>query len=224
MISAVIFDMDGLMLDSEPLYKFMWQQAAADLGYHMSDELYAKLIGRNIANASKIAADEFGPAFPLEVFRERCKASQPEIYRQSIPKKPGLDALLDFLDSRAIPKAIATSTPRESTLSQLNMTGLLPRFKAVTAGDEVANGKPAPDLFLLAADRIGVNPSACLALEDSEYGIVGADRAGMTAFWVRDLQPLSPEVERLAKGKFNSLREVQERLESMFAGRTAGSA
>ena len=130
-------------------------------------------------------------------------------------KKPGLDELLDLLDSLHVAKAVATSTVRQTATTQLAAAGLLDRFEVVATGDEVGNGKPSPDLFLLAAQRLGIEPVHCLVLEDAEAGVIAAHRAGMMVFVVPDLKPPSAEVRRLANGVFESLAAVVSRVETL---------
>ena len=154
-IKAVIFDMDGLMLDTEPLYRAAWQQAATETGYNLSDAVYFRMIGRSIADAERVILDEFGLGFPMPAFRKRCQELESAFEDGPLPKKYGLDGLLALLDSRRLPKAVATSTRRKIAASQLAATGLLHRFDVIATGDEVVNGKPAPDLFLLAAQQLG---------------------------------------------------------------------
>jgi HAD superfamily hydrolase (TIGR01509 family) len=217
-IDAVIFDMDGLMLDTEPIYKVAWQRAAIECGYPISEELYFVLIGRTRVDGEKILLDAFGPAFSVESFREACGRCEATAFAERLPaKKPGLDDLLAFLDSRGVPKAVATSTERWLAAHQLGGLGLLDRFSVLATGDEVANGKPAPDLFLLAAQRLSVVPSKCLVLEDSEAGIVAAHRAGMQVYAVPDLKQPSPAIEALAHGKFDSLSAVERQLRRQLA-------
>src|ERR1700679_1438533 len=137
-IRAAIFDMDGLMLDTEPGYRIAWEQAAADCGYQIPDELYARLIGRSRIEGERELAAAFGPPFPEEAFHEACLKREADVFHATaLPKKPGLDALLDFLDARGVVKAVATSTVRETAVPQLAAAGLLPRFAVLATGDEV---------------------------------------------------------------------------------------
>lgn len=201
------------MLDTEPAYRIAWQAASAECGYELPDPLYVTLIGRGRSEGEQTLVDAFGPRFPVDEFRAVCLRREAEMFETtSVPKKPGLDQLLDLLDSRSIAKAVATSTERRTAVAQLFAAGLLDRFTAVATGDEVVNGKPAPDLFLLAAQRLGVQPVHCIVFEDAEAGTIAADAAGMTVFIVPDLKQPSPEVQRLAKGVFPSLTEVAEHL------------
>lgn len=212
-ISAVIFDMDGLMLDTEPLYKIAWQRAAAECGHPISEDLYSTLIGRSRAEGERILAEAFGRAFSVEAFKGACARCEASAFAENLPAvKPGLESLLAYLDARGLSTAVATSTERSIAEAQLQGLGLWSRFHAVATGDEVINGKPAPDLFLLAAQRLGIEPARCLVLEDSEPGILAAHRAGMRVYCVPDINQPSGEIVALADGVFGSLHEVQSAL------------
>jgi HAD superfamily hydrolase (TIGR01509 family) len=213
LIKAAIFDMDGLMLDTEPAYRVAWQAASAECGYDLPDPLYFTLIGRGRSEGEQTLVDAFGPEFPVDAFRAACLRREAAMFDTTAPpKKPGLDELLELLDSRKIVKAVATSTERRTAVAQLTAAGLLNRFDAVATGDEVVNGKPAPDLFLLAAQRLGVEPVHCIVFEDAEAGTIAAHRAGMRVFIVPDLKQPSPEVRNLAAGVFESLTAVAHHL------------
>lgn len=206
--AAVIFDMDGLMLDTEPLYRAAWKKAAAEFGYTLTDEVHGRIMGHSTAGAERVVFEEFGAAFPMDEFRARRRKLEAEFQNAPLPKKPGLDELLDLLDSRGLRKAVATSTRREMAIAQLTVNGLIHRFDAVATGDEVQNGKPAPDLFLLAAQRLRVEPASCLVLEDAAPGVLAAHRAGMPVYVVPDLQPPPEEVLQLTSGGYRTLLEV----------------
>jgi beta-phosphoglucomutase-like phosphatase (HAD superfamily) len=186
-IGAVIFDMDGLMLDTEPLYKVAWQAVAEELGHPLDDRSYARLVGRPTDDCERELVGQFGPDFPLDQFRVRWPVRwQAEVAVHGIPQKPGLLEFLAFLDGHGLPVAVATSSERDYTVFSLRHAGLEGRFSVVVTGDEVARGKPAPDIYLEAARRLRVAPGACVALEDSEAGILAASRAGMRAVLIPD--------------------------------------
>jgi HAD superfamily hydrolase (TIGR01509 family) len=215
LILAVIFDMDGLMLDTEPLYRFAWKRASAECGFDLTDEIYKQLVGRSRNDGFKALVNAFGTEFPLQKFQACVQKWEANAFSSTpIAKKTGLDALLKFLESRKMPKAVATSTERHKAMHTLNTAGLLERFVTVVAGDEVARGKPFPDIFLLAAERLGVEPAACLVLEDAESGVVAANAAGMQVYMVPDLVPPSNATRHLAQGVFTSLADVLKNLET----------
>jgi HAD superfamily hydrolase (TIGR01509 family) len=204
---AVIFDMDGLLLDSEPLYRITWQTAAGELGCPIDDEFYEQFVGRGNDEAERLLLERFGDSLPLDEFRVRWRRDWDQRVDAEPPaRKPGAIELIDVLDQRGIPKALATSTPRAMALRCLG--DLAPRFAAFAFGDEVEHSKPAPDLFLLAAERLGIAPEKCLVLEDSEAGVRSARAAGMQVIMVPDLVEPSEEVAAMAMHVCRSLRDV----------------
>ena len=210
------------MLDTEPSYRAAWQKASEQCGYTLSDTDYLNFIGRSTVEAEKLLVEKFGEEFPLEEFRVVCEQAESEVFSgKPFAKKPGLDEMLAFLESRNIRKAVATSTVRRRAVPRLELAGLSERFEFVTTGDEVSRGKPFPDLFLLAAERFGISPSECLVLEDSEPGVTAAGRAGMQVFMVPDLSAPSETCLRLATATFDSLsaivRHLQQRSDSTGA-------
>jgi len=196
-VLAVVFDMDGLMLDTEPLYKVAWQDASAELGYVLDDGSYVRLVGRPTPDCERELVAQFGPGFPLDRFRGRWpELWHAQVAANGIQRKPGLLELLEFLEAQQLPLAVATSSEKADVALSLRHAGLDGRFPVVVTGDEVSRGKPAPDIYLEAARRLGVNPAACLALEDSEAGILAASRAGMRALLVPDwTQPSATAVQ-----------------------------
>lgn len=202
---AVIFDMDGLLLDSEPLYRATWKAAASSLGFPIDDVLYERFVGRGNAESELILREHFGEDFPLAEFHSRWSRDFDDRV-STIARKPGAIELLAALEKRAIPKALATSSPRVLALRCLG--DLASRFAALAFGDEVSHAKPAPDLFLLAAQRLGIEPTDCLVLEDSEAGIRAARAAGMDVIMVPDLVAPSDEIVSMATLVCETLHEV----------------
>lgn len=209
-IKAVIFDMDGLLLDTESLYRIIWKQACSELGYEISDDFYAAFVGRPTADCESLLSHTFD-AFQIERCRERRKVLWTEnLAGDGIQLKAGVLELLDFLEQRGLPRAIATSTHRVEAEEYLGELGS--RFQVVATGDEVRRGKPAPDIFKLAASRLGVEPGNCLVLEDSPLGATGALAAGMTVVIVRDVVQPTEELARRAHRVCPSLHAVREML------------
>jgi HAD superfamily hydrolase (TIGR01509 family) len=205
---AVIFDMDGLMLDTEIIYHRAWQNAAADFGYHVDDEFFHSLIGIRTEECEEMIRATLDDAFPLDAFRLRWPQRWQEIVEiESIVRKPGLLELLDLLEERGIPKAVATSSTQAEAEYSLTITQLRTRFPVVVSGDQVLHGKPAPDIFLAAARQLGVDPTHCMAFEDSSAGAIAASAAGMRTYMVPDL--VQPSTEARAQATvLNSLHQA----------------
>jgi HAD superfamily hydrolase (TIGR01509 family) len=196
-VGAVVFDMDGLMLDTEPLYKVAWQSGCRELGYDLPDATYSTLVGRPTPACERVLLNALGADFPLGAFRERWPSIwQASAARDGIHPKPGLFPLLAFLRSRGIPTAVATSSETHFTEFSLSRAGLSGVFQAIVTGDQVERGKPAPDIYLAAAGLLGVAPDRCFALEDSEAGAVAASTAGMITLLVPDWVPASAVARR----------------------------
>ena len=214
--TALIFDMDGLMLDSEPLYQAAWQAAARELGYDLDAELYLSLVGRSSVEADRAFQQIFGEQFPVEAFNDRWdKLWQQLIKTQGVPLQTGLLPLLDWVDQQAIVKAIGTSSNSAEAELCLSLAGIRDRFSTLVTVDQVAAGKPAPDIFLAAAAQLQVEPVCCLVLEDSNAGVQAADAAGMAVVMVPDLQTPSAASAAIAQHIFPSLKDVLSWLQSL---------
>jgi HAD superfamily hydrolase (TIGR01509 family) len=180
--------MDGLMIDTERPVQACCLQAAERLGVVLDVEFYERaLVGRGWAECDAALLARFGTGFPLDRF----KVSFGELWdahvaAHGISTKPGLHELLTFLKGRLIPFAVATSTHRREAEFCLEKAGIRDRFSILVAGDEVERGKPEPDIYLEAASRLGVAPRQCVALEDSNAGVLAAARAGMLTLMVPD--------------------------------------
>jgi HAD superfamily hydrolase (TIGR01509 family) len=210
---AVVFDMDGLLVDSERMARSVLQAAAADCGFSLSDEVYLTLIGCGPEDADTMLSEHFGATFDVPAFRNRRKVRMRELVRAApVPLKPGARELLEFVTKSEIPIGLATGSSRKDVRRRLG--GLAELFRAVATRDDVARGKPNPDLYLAAAASLGVDPAECLAVEDSFSGVRAAASAGMTVLMVPDLAEPTPEVARLAAGVYGSLVEVREALEA----------
>jgi HAD superfamily hydrolase (TIGR01509 family) len=210
--------MDGLMLDTESLAKHVWHQASLNLGFPLSDDIYLNYIGRTDEDCERDLIRRFGTAFPLDEFRVRTiQLWKRKVAREGIRTKPGLIELLSLLDDRGIPTAVATSSQSTFARSKLRRAGLSSRFDIVVTGDQVANGKPAPDLFLEAARRLNVDSRHCVALEDSEAGVIAASRAGMIPIMIPDLKSPSDDARRTAFRVLASLDEAGELIAGLLS-------
>ena len=207
-VAAIILDMDGLMVDTEPLYKIAWQQASSEVGFDLDDRRYAMIVGRTMAGCERVLAEEFGPTFPVERVRARRPVLwREEVERSGIQPKPGLLELLAFADTHGIATAVATSTNAETAAFTLGRAGLAARIGTVVTGDQIAHSKPAPDIYLEAARRLGVEPHACIAIEDSEAGVLSIANAGMRGILVPHW-PASDLATRTAYRVVDSLHEA----------------
>jgi len=213
---AVIFDMDGLLLDTETLAARAWRECAAAHGAAFDDALALRLLGRNFADCSTLVRAHYAAPYPVDQVLGGWHAAYDAIVeREGVELKRGVHEILDWLDEVGLPRAVATSTRRARAESKLEAAGVLRRIDALVGGDEVPRGKPAPDLPLEAARRIGVAAPACVVLEDSEPGVRAALAAGMHVFMVPDLVEPSPELLVTGVVVARSLHDVRERLAAL---------
>ena len=214
MIRAVICDLDGLLFDSERRTRTAWQAAMRSLGHELDDVFYTTLIGRKIAISEGMVAERF--AIEATTFRERWRAEHHHLVVSGpVAPRPGALELIAWLEQRAIPRAIATSSIRSD--AERTLGPVLDRFHAIVTGDQVARGKPDPEIYLRAAAALGIDPQECAALEDSEPGIAAAHAAGMRAMMVPDLKQPSDEVRAIAHGIYPSLVEARHEIERLLA-------
>jgi HAD superfamily hydrolase (TIGR01509 family) len=207
--AGVVFDLDGLVLDSERIYCRAWQQAAGELGFFLTEEVYAQFVGISNNEAERLLAESMGAGFPVEKFAVLWHRHWEAISRQErIPSKPGFEELMVLLQDDKVPRAIATSSDGPDVLHSLGERAAY--FSAIVSRDQVRYGKPAPDLYLEAASRLGLEPGACLALEDSEVGMHSACAAGMAVILVPDMKQPSAEAYQQAFRVCSSLHEVRE--------------
>jgi HAD superfamily hydrolase (TIGR01509 family) len=210
---AAIFDMDGLMIDTEAIYRVAWQGAARKCGFEISDELYDRFTGRPIPACEALLMQVLEDSVPdlparMEPFRVlRREAWLAHVEEHGIPRKPGLIELLDELAARGIPISVATSSAREDALFCLGE--MAARFQTITTGCEVTHGKPAPDIFLLALERTEKEASECLVFEDSEAGVEAAHAAGIPVIMVPDLKPASEQARKRALRVCYDLHEAR---------------
>ena len=216
--AAVIFDMDGLMLDTESLAARAWEHAAAKTKVEFSAVLCRRMIGRNGASCRELLAQHYGRAFPIERLMDAWNEAYTTLVQtEGVAVKTGLAELLDLLEAMNIPKAVATSSGHVGATAKLERASLLHRFPVLVGGDQVAHGKPAPDIFLAAAARLRISPHDCIVLEDSEPGVAAAWAAGMTPIMVPDLHQPSDELMARELIVMHSLHDVCEHLSAARA-------
>ncbi|AKC86444.1 HAD family hydrolase [Pseudoxanthomonas suwonensis] len=213
---AVIFDMDGLMLDSERAINACMARAALELGHDLPETLWLQMIGGGDGLCRRLLAERIGDAATV-VLLERVETMYDAVADAGIDHRPGVVDLLELLVARRIPRAVATSTRRPLAMRKLAAAGLLRYFDAVCTSSDVARPKPAPDVYLLAAATLGVAPSLCLVLEDSPTGVRAALAAGMTPVQVPDMLEPDDDVRALRHRIVDSLAAAQRLLEARLA-------
>ena len=213
---AVVFDMDGLMLDSERAINECMARAASDLGHELPASLWLQMIGGGDGLCRRLLADRIGADATVELLA-RAEAMYDVVADAGIAHRPGIIDLLDWLVARGIPRAVATSTRRPLAMRKLAAAGLLPYFDAVATSSDVAAQKPAPDVYLLAASKLGVAPARCLVLEDSPTGVRAALAAGMTPVQVPDMLVPDDAARALGHRIVASLGDAQRLLEARLA-------
>lgn len=201
--------MDGTLLDTERVAQEAFFAACDELGIAPRMDLLRRCVGAAQSIAREVIREGFGPALDCDAFFQGWNRHFAQLSRVTpAPLKEGALALLDAVDELALPMAIATSSGTVHAVDKLRRAGVLQRFKAVIGADQVMRPKPDPEVYLKAAECLGADPRACLAVEDSEYGVRAAHAAGMTVIQVPDLTPPSAELRALGHIVLASLEEV----------------
>lgn len=210
-VSAIIFDMDGLMFDTERIAQQAWFRAAGDYGYVLTEPIYLGVIGLTSRDVEAYFRGTISADLPFEeVYLRKQQYVEEVVTRDGLPLKPGLLELLDLIENLSIPKGVASSTAKNIVSRNLSRAGL--HFDVVVGGDEVQNGKPEPDIFLTVARQLRVPAGQCLVLEDSNAGIKAAHAAGMIPVMIPDMKPPTDEVRQLAYRILPSLHEARSLL------------
>lgn len=211
MVRAVIFDMDGVLIDTEKHYNIAWCEAAKQAGYTDFTREHALMLRSCDARAaSKMMKGIFGEQFDYYAIREiRRTIVAKRLEKYGLEKKPGLDEILAFLHKKGIKTAVATATPLELTLQHLEKIGVKDQFDKIVSAKQVENGKPAPDVYLYACEQIGEQPKDCIAVEDSPNGIRSAYAAGCMPVMVPDLTEPDEELKPLLYAVVKTLADIQ---------------
>jgi HAD superfamily hydrolase (TIGR01509 family) len=207
--ASVVFDMDGLLLDTERIALSAFLEACTELGLAGQEELFTRCIGTSASRSREVLKTGLDGRADHLLFEKVWDRNYTErISNEPIPVKDGAVEILDHIAALRIPAAVATSTRAARAREKLQSAGILDRFQAIVGGDEVLNSKPAPDIYLRAAQRLDVRAAACLALEDSENGVRAALAAGMTVVQIPDLVPPSDSLRALGHIVLRSLSDV----------------
>ena len=215
--AAVLCDMDGLLLDTETLSRETFEAVAARHGFRADGAVYNRLIGLNVAAQQAILEQALPEQVDLPSFDTGWREEFLRRLGEEVPVKPHAEAMLAWLGRRDVPVALVTSTARAKTELLLGRCGLAGFFAAIVCGDEVGRGKPAPDIYVEAATRLGVEPAAAIALEDSASGVRAAFAAGARVIQVVDLVPPDGDLLALGHEVVHSLAELAGHLGWDFA-------
>ena len=208
--SAFIFDLDGTLIDTEKLYRKYWPMALADYGYELSDEraLMLRSLGRPFA--PRQFKDWYGEDFDYNLVRQRRKEYvEGHIEKYGIDLRPGVKEILTYLRDKNITVAIATATDLERTTKYLEMTGISEFFTDIICATMVEHGKPAPDIYKYACEKLNKKSSECFAVEDAPNGVKSAFDAGLKVIFIPDQAPSDDSFKSMIFAEFENIAEIK---------------
>lgn len=212
-IKAIIFDKDGTLHDTEKVYMLAWKAAADEFGGIADiEETVRDCTGTTIPWIAEYWAKKY-PHIPFEDYLPRRQHHYFGILEKGIPVKEGAHEVLSYLKAQGYKVGMATSTPWDTVMDHLTRSDMMGYFDTIVTGDMIQHGKPAPDIYLLAAERLGVDPSVCVGVEDSPNGVRSIHAAGMKAVMIPDMVEPTPEVEALVWRKLDCLTDMVPLLE-----------
>lgn len=215
-IKAVLFDMDGVIFDTEREYLKEWEVIFKKYGYKMKKEIYISVMGRGRKKVKEIFKEKFGEDLPIDkMYIEKDKMLKEAVENNKVPLKEGALELLEFLKENGYKIALATSAKRERVKIQVRHAKIENIFDAIVCSEDITNLKPDPEIFLKAAEKACVNPENCIVIEDSEAGIKAAFNAKMMGFHVEDLKKADESILKYSYKNFKNLIEIKEYIKSM---------
>lgn len=215
-IKAVIFDMDGVIFDTERIYLEDWTKVFEKYGYKMIKEVYISIMGTGRKNVKEVFRNEFGQDLPIEeMYIEKDALLFEAIESNKVPLKEGAVEILNFLGNNGYKIALATSAKRDRLDKQLKGANIQDKFGAIVCGEDVVNSKPNPDIFLKAAEILSVKPEECIVIEDSPAGIKAAYNAGMIGLHVEDLKEADEEILKYCYKNFKNLNEIMKYIDKI---------
>ena len=214
-IQAVVFDMDGLMFDSERYVQKSWDIAGERLGYGPLGHNIVNTLGTNLTNRKKYFLEHYGNDFPFDKFLDGYRDAYYELVEDGVPAKKGLHEILKVLREKGLKIGVATSSSEEHAVSNLKREGIFDYFDSVITGNMIEHGKPEPDIYIEACRQLKVDPSKAIALEDAINGIRSAHGAGMNPVMIPDIVQDTSKVDDILFGKCESLLEFAEILQGV---------
>lgn len=209
---GAIFDMDGLLFDTEAIYQQTWNEIAEKKGIQLPKEFVKDISGTNGDTMCRVIESYYGVIDGKQIQKE-CMARIKKKLEIHVPKKPGVDDILRFFKENNFRIAVASSSTKSQIESNLALSGIKCYFDAIVSGSEVKKGKPEPDIFLLAAERIKCRPEECYVFEDSINGIKAGHRAGCKAIMIPDLIKPTEEIKKISDGIYDTLIEAMTSME-----------
>lgn len=214
-MQAVIFDMDGTLIDTERVSQAAWRRAAQDFRIEIPERILHAFVGCSIPNAMNMIDDEFGdPAFTERLFNRRHEIFD-ATWEDELELKPGAAEAVAAVRERGLAVALATSSVRDRAITSMERLGLMELFDAAVFDEDIEHHKPAPDVYLAAADHLGVEPTRCVAVEDSFNGVRSGAAAGMRTIMVPDYNEPTPEIRALCAEVLTTLHELPAALDRL---------
>lgn len=207
MKQGAIFDMDGLLFDTERMYRDSWKQSAQQFGLVHNPDFPRTVCGSSGAHMREIIL-QYYPQVDAKAFANDCILRVERELETHVPEKTGVRDILQYFKQHGVRVAVASSSKRATVLHNLKQADILSYFDAVVSGDQVTHGKPAPDIFRLAAQQIGCKPENCYVFEDGTNGIRAGAAAGCTTIMIPDLTPPNAQLEQLCAGIYPSLSDA----------------
>ncbi|MDO5517367.1 MAG: HAD family phosphatase [Clostridium sp.] len=215
-IKAVLFDMDGVIFDTERAYLDTWIRVFDKYGYEMKREIYISVMGTGRKNVKNTFLNTFGEDLPIEnMYKEKDEMLAEIIDAGKVPIKSGAVEILSYLKENGYKIALATSARRVRCEKQVKMAGLDKFFDAIVCGDDITNGKPDPEIFLKAAQKLGIPAEECIVVEDSPAGIQAAFDAHMYGIHVEDLKEADDTIKKHCFKNYKNLSQIQEYIETL---------
>lgn len=207
--NAVVFDMDGVMFDTESVCMKAWDTVGEEMGIGKAGYMVYKTLGMTAESAIKVLRNEFGVDFDARLFKQKGREFSYKYFDEfGVPEKPFLHETLNYSKNKGYKLAVASSTSSDSVFHHLNEKNITAYFDKVICGDMIKNSKPAPDIYLKACEELGENPTNCIAIEDSKNGILSAKNADMNVIMIPDLWQGDDDTDKLLFAKLKSLGEI----------------